>query len=367
MRDLYEVLGVKRDASASDIKRAYRDLAKKHHPDRNPDDSKAEEAFKEAANAYQVLSDDEQRQRYDRFGFEGLRGAGGGGAGFNNVDDIFSAFGDMFGDFFGRGGARRQSRGADLQLDLQLTFADAVWGVRRDVKVNRNVPCGTCSGTGAKVGSKPEVCGGCGGKGQVVHAQGFFMVQSTCPRCRGAGKSIKDPCADCSGRGVRAEASTIEITVPAGVDDGQTLRVAGKGEPAPAGGGAAGHLFVNLHVTADERFHREGEDVLTEVHVSFLKASLGGAVEVPILDEKCEGMTTIDIKPGTQPGDVVVRRGQGVPRVGGNGRGDHAYQWKVEIPAKLSPRAEELMRELATELGEDVKEAKRGLFSRLKK
>src|SRR5690349_4703326 len=233
MRDLYEVLEVDRQASASDLKKAYYRLAKKYHPDHNPGDKVAEEKFKEASNAYSVLSDDEQRQRYDRFGMEGLRGVNGAG-GYSNVEDILSAFGDIFGDFFGgRSGGRRQPRGADLRVDLNLTFAEAVWGTSKDVKVTREVACATCTGTGAKPGSRPEICRTCQGKGQVVHAQGFFMVQTTCPQCRGAGKSIKDPCEDCRGRGTRAESSTLNVTVPAGVDDGQTLRLAGKGESVP--------------------------------------------------------------------------------------------------------------------------------------
>ena len=368
MRDLYEVLGVARGATAGDLKRAYRDLAKKHHPDHNPGDAKAEERFKEAANAYQVLSDTEQRERYDRFGFEGLRGGGGAGGGFSNVEDIFSAFGDMFGDFFGRGGrgGQRQARGADLQLAMRLTFAEAVWGVTKDVKVTRQLACGSCEGSGARPGTKPEVCGGCGGKGQVVHAQGFFMVQSACPKCRGAGRVIKEACGDCGGRGTRGETSTLSVTVPAGVDDGQTLRLAGKGEAAPGGAGPAGHLYVQLAVTGDERFQREGDDVITEVSISFVRAALGGDVEVPTLDEACEGSATIEIKAGTQPGHVLVRRGVGVPHVSGGGRGDHAYQLKVEIPEKLSGRASELMRELAEELGESAP-AKKGLFGRGRK
>ena len=334
MRDLYEVLGVPRGAAAGDIKRAYRDLAKANHPDHNPGDAKAEERFKEAANAYQVLSDAEQRERYDRFGFDGLRGSGGGGGGFTNADDIFSAFGDMFGDFFGRGrggGGQRQARGADLQVAMRLTFAEAVWGVTKDVKITRQLACGTCDGSGAKPGSKPETCSGCAGKGQVVHAQGFFMVQSTCPRCRGAGKTIKDPCGDCGGRGTKGETST-------------------------------------LSVTGDERFQREGDDVITEVPISFVKAALGGQLEVPSLDDNCQATATIDIKAGTQPGHVLVRRGQGVPRVNGGGRGDHAYALRVEIPEKLSGRAAELMRELAEELGEgSTGPARKGLFGRGKR
>jgi len=367
MRDLYEVLGVDRQASASDLKKAYYRLAKKYHPDVNPGDKEAEEKFKEAANAYQILCDEDQRARYDRYGFDGLRGGNGGGTGgFGSVEDIFSAFGDLFGDFFGgRSSARRgPPRGADLRLDLQLTFAEAVWGTTKEVKVTRQVACATCDATGARPGSAPETCATCKGKGQVVHAQGFFMVQTTCPQCRGAGKVVKDPCEDCRGRGTRPETSTLSVTVPAGVDDGQTLRLANKGEAAP--GGTAGHLYVVLHVQGDERFHREGDDVLSEVPISFVKAALGGEIEIYTLDDDCKGTAKIEIKPGTQPGDVLVRRGEGIPRVGSSGRGDHVVQVKVEIPKKLSSKQEELLRELAAELGEDVKPEKRGLFGRKK-
>ena len=364
MRDLYDVLGVDRQANASDLKKAYRSLAQKYHPDKNPGDKDAEEKFKEVSNAYQVLSDDDQRARYDRFGFDGIRGAQAGGGGFSSVEDIFSAFGDLFGDFFGgrSTGGRRQPRGADLRVDLGLTFAEAVWGTTKDVKVTRDIPCAPCNGTGAAVGSKPETCKTCQGKGQVVHAQGFFMVQTTCPHCRGAGKSIKDPCTDCRGRGVKGETSTLTVTVPAGVDDGQTLRLAGKGESAAGG---TGHLYVVLHVQGDERFKRDGEDILTEVPVSFVKAALGGELEIHTLDDNCTGSATIELKPGTQPNDVFVRRGGGIPKIGEAGRGDHVIQFRVEIPKKLSTKQEELMRQLADELGENVKE-KRGLFGRKK-
>jgi molecular chaperone DnaJ len=367
MRDLYEVLGVERQCSAADLKKAYYRLAKQYHPDHNPGDKAAEEKFKEAANAYQVLADDDQRARYDRFGFDGItRGGGGGGAGFGNVEDIFSAFGDLFGDFFGgrTSGRRQQPRGADLRLDLGLTFSEAVWGTTKDVKVQRQIACGSCNATGAKPGTKPETCSSCQGKGQVVHSQGFFMVQTTCPQCRGSGKAIKDPCEDCRGRGTLAESSTLTVTVPAGVDDGQTLRLANKGETAP--GGSTGHLYVVLHVQGDERFRREGDDILTEMNVSFVKAALGGEIDVYTLDENCNGTAKVKLEPGTQPGDVLVRRGQGIPRVGESGRGDQVIQFKVEIPKKLSGKQEALLRELATELGEDVGEAKKGLFGRKK-
>ncbi len=365
MRDPYEVLGVTRDASASEIKKAYYRLAKANHPDHNPGDKEAEERFKEASGAYQILSDPDQRARFDRFGFEGVGGRGGG-PGFQNVEDIFSAFGDIFGDFFGGGRRQRERRGADLRVDLQLSFAEAVWGASKDLEISRDIACKTCHGSGAKEGSKPEPCGTCGGRGQVVHSQGFFMVQTTCPRCRGEGKLIKDPCGDCNGRRTQQERSTISVTVPPGVDDGQTLRLAGKGE-APIGGGQAGHLYVVLHVVGDERFRRDGDDVVTTIPISYVKAALGGEVEIHTLDEGCEGTTTIELKPGTQPGDTVVRRGQGVPRVGRPGRGDQIIELKVEIPRKLGAREAELLREIAAEHGEAVGKERRGLFSRLKK
>lgn len=354
MRDLYVVLGVDRGASQADLKKAYRRLAIQFHPDKNPDDKAAEERFKEAANAYQILSDEEKRALYDRSGFDGLRGRGAGpgpGPGFSSVEDIFTTFGDLFSDFFGGRTGERRRPGADLRIDLNLTFAEAVWGCTKDVKVTRTVACKTCRGSGTASGSVPEVCRACSGKGQVVHAQGFFMVQSTCTQCHGAGKMIKAPCPGCHGRSARSEASTLTVAVPAGVDTGQTLRLAGKGETAPGG---AGHLYVVLHVQEDPRFKRDGDDVLTEITVSFLKAALGGEVEIHTLDDACVGTATIELSPGTQPDDVIVRRGQGIPCIGSTDRGDHVVRWKVKIPKKWSRRQKELLRELAADLGEDV-------------
>lgn len=364
MRDLYEVLGVARDASEADIKKAYRRQAMQFHPDRNPDDAAAADKFKEASNAYKVLSDAQTRQRYDQFGEAGL----GGGGGFRGVDDIFSAFGDLFGDFFGgRGGSggRRERRGADLQIEMTLPFAEAVAGVTRELEVPRQEPCEPCAGSGAKPGSGREACRVCQGKGQVLHAQGFFMIQTTCPNCRGEGQLIRDKCTDCRGAGTVERISKLTVTVPAGVDDGQTLRLAGKGE-APRGGGGRGHLYVALRVQPDPRFVREGADILTDVPVSYVLAALGGEVEVPTLDDGATGTTTIEIKPGTQPGDHVMRRGQGIPDVNGRGRGDHVVRFKVEIPRKVSGREKELLEELAAERGEKPG-GKRGLFGRSKK
>lgn len=358
-RDLYEVLGVPRQASAADLKKAYYRLAKQYHPDHNPNDKVAEDKFKEAANAYQVLSDDAQRARYDRFGFDGLGRGGGapgdtaaGFQGFRSVDEIFSAFGDLFGDFFGGRMRSRPARGADLHLELRLDFHEAVWGTRKDIKVTRAAGCASCQATGAARGGKPEACTQCQGKGHVHHAQGYFMVQTTCAQCRGAGKMIKDPCLECRGQGVRPETTTSSLTIPPGVDDGQTLRISGKGESAP--GGSAGDLYVVLCVEDDARFERAGDDVTSEVSISYAQAVLGGEVEVDTLDDDCEGSVILELAPGTQPGDLVVRRGQGIPHISGEGRGDHIIEFKITVPKKLTNRQEKLLREFAAEFGDDT-------------
>lgn len=355
-RDLYAVLGVPRDASSADLKKAYRQLAQKYHPDKCPGDKAAEDKFKEAANAYQILSDGDKRAAYDRHGFDGIRRGGGGTGGtggdgdFNNVEDIFSAFGDLFSDFFTGRNGRRAARGADLRLDLELTFREAVGGVQKDVEVARTVGCSGCRGTGAARGAKVEMCRTCQGKGQVAHVQGFFMVQTTCTQCQGEGKTIKEACQDCQGRGIRSENVTLRVTVPPGVDEGQTLRVPGKGEDLPNGG--AGDLYVRLHVQQDARFKREGVDVVSEVSINFAQAALGGEIEIATLDDGCKGTVILELRPGTQFGDEVVRRGQGIPHVGGGGRGDHVVRFLVEVPRKLTVKQEKLLRELAEEFND---------------
>ena len=360
MRDLYEILGVPREAAEADLKTAYRNCAKQWHPDKKPGDKAAEEKFKEAANAYQILTDKEKRAAYDRYGFDGLRRGGGPGpgpggtgfGGFNNVEDIFSAFGDLFSDFFaGRGRARQAGRGADLRMELPIAFHEAVWGVRKSVEITRSVGCQACRATGAALGAKAEVCRGCQGKGQVVHPQGFFMVQTTCSQCQGAGKTIKDPCRDCRGRAIRLETQALAVTVPAGVDSGQTLRIAGKGESLP--GGSAGDLYVVLLVDGDRRFERDGDDIISEVPISFFQAVLGGEIEIDTLDDGCEGTAILELRPGTQPGDEIVRRGQGIQHVAEQGRGDHYIRFAIEIPKKLTSKQEKILRDLAADFGED--------------
>jgi molecular chaperone DnaJ len=362
--DYYELLGVSQSASNDEIKKAYRQLALKYHPDRNPNDREAEERFKEISNAFQVLSDPEKRRLYDRYGPDGLNM--GGFQGFSSVQDIFSSFGDIFGDIFGLGGfggfgRTRRARGADLEVDVVLTFMEAVEGCRKEVTVHRKILCETCKGSGSAPGSTPATCPTCQGKGQVVHSQGFFMISTTCPDCRGAGRKVTDPCPDCKGEGILQREDNLTVTVPAGVEDGQTLRLSGKGE-ASLEGGAAGNLYVNLHVEADDRLHREGPDLFVDIHLSVPLAALGGQVQIPVLN----GEKEIDVPPGTQSGDVVVLKGAGVARLNGRGRGDQVVRFIVDVPKKLSGRAKELFRELAEELGEDVPE-RRGLFSRFQR
>ena len=366
--NLYEVLAVPRTASDVELKSAYRRLAKKYHPDVCPGDKAAEEKFKEAANAYQVLSDSEMRARYDRYGIDGLRRGGvpeaapppAAGAppatgapfeGFKSVEDIFSAFGNIFGEFFAQR-ATRSTHGADLRIELHLAFHEAVWGTRRDIKLDRTANCTPCGGTGVARGGRVDPCRTCQGKGQVSHAQGFFMVQTTCGQCQGRGKTISAPCASCHGQGVGPETSTHSLTIPPGINDGQTLRVTGKGECAP--GGAPGDLYVIVRVEKDERFTREEDDVASEALISFARAALGGEVEIDTLDDNCRGTAILELSPGTQPDDLVMRRGQGIPHLDGHGRGDHLIRFRVEVPRKLSDNQTKILREFATAMGEEI-------------
>ena len=368
-RDYYEILGVTRTADAEEIKKAYRKLALQFHPDRNPD-KEAEDKFKEASEAYEVLSHPDKRQLYDQYGHAGPRQAGF--QGFQDVGDIFSHFSDIFGDVFGFGGGGpfggrgrgAPNRGADLELALTLTFEEAVRGVSRELEVQRRVRCDECGGSGAKKGSGPVTCPTCQGRGQVVHAQGFFMISTTCPTCRGEGTTIKDPCGGCRGSGLVVREEKLSVTVPPGVEDGMRLRLGGKGEPGPRGG-AAGHLYVLLRVKPDERWHREGDDLYCEIDVSYAQAALGDTVSVPSLDGDIE----VDIEAGTQPGDTTTLRGKGVPHVDRNGRGNLVVSWRVVVPKKLTPKQEELLKQLAAEDGKTLEGKKPGLglFGRRRK
>ena len=355
-RDYYDVLGVNREVDERELKRAYRKLAMQYHPDRNPGDSEAEAKFKEAAEAYEVLSDGEKRGIYDRFGHDGLNGRmGGGGAGFGNVEDIFSQFGDVFGDFFGFGRQRSPNapaRGADLRLDLKLEFEDAVFGATREVEIPRHVPCGTCDGSGAKPGTEKKTCSMCAGRGQVHHSQGFFTLTSSCPQCQGAGQVIADPCDTCSGQGLVEEIREVSVKIPPGVNDGMRLRIRGEGE-AGQRGGPTGDLYVFLHVKPSDVFERVDADLHLKAEISFVQAALGCELEIPTL----EGTTTIKVPAGTQYGDVETLRGEGIQVVNRPGvKGNLHVHFIVQIPKKLDGQQRELLEKYAEVSDISIKE-----------
>lgn len=346
-RDYYEILSVERGADPGELKKAYKKLAMQHHPDRNPGDASAADRFKEVSEAYQVLSDPQKRELYDRFGHDGLNGGGMGGVGFSDVGDIFSHFQDIFGDFFGGGPRRRRGgpeRGGNVRTRIELTLEEAVFGIEKELDLKHPTPCVPCSGTGAKDG-KLTSCESCGGHGQVAHRRGAFVLQTTCPSCRGAGATISERCGECEGSGEVGSERKVRITIPPGIDHGQTLRLAGQGQVG-ARGGPAGHLYVEVHVQDDPRFIREGLDLVHEVHVSFPQAALGAKVEVPSLRTDEEPIA-LRIPAGVQPGETLVIRGAGVPRLDGRGRGDLVALVQVDVPKELSPKAQELIEELS--------------------
>jgi molecular chaperone DnaJ len=363
-RDYYEVLGVQRGAGVDEIKKAYRKLAVAYHPDKNPGDPEAEEKFKEAAEAYGVLSDDEKRAKYDRFGHQGLGGMGGFDP--NQFADFGDILGDIFGfgDFFGGGGRRRgatrAARGNDLRYDLTLSFEDAVFGKEVSLDVPRTANCATCHGSGAKPGTQPVACNGCGGSGQVRYSQGFFAIARTCPQCGGAGKVIKDPCATCNGAGRIRETKTISVKIPAGVDDGSRLRVGGEGE-AGFNGGPAGDLYVFLSVREHPKFTRRDYDIHSEEPISYTQAALGADMKVETID----GPESLRIPPGTQPNQIFRLRGKGVQFLQNAGRGDHYVHVSVRIPSTLTDEQRDLLERLARAVGENPPEAK-GVLDKVK-
>ncbi len=365
-RDYYEVLGVEKTSSDDEIKRAYRKLAAKHHPDRNPGDEASVTAFKEAAEAFDVLSNPDKRARYDRFGHAGVDGAAaGGGAGFGDVGDIMDAFGDMFGDFFGGGrkggGGSRARRGNSLQTSLTIDLLDAAVGCSRDLEIDKHVSCVTCNGTGAKPGTKPTTCDYCGGRGQVVQSQGFFRVQTTCPGCRGQGQIVRDKCTDCRGSRVVSRSSKITVKVPAGVDNGMQLCLRGEGE-AGESGGPSGDLYVEIHVKPHNLFDRDGKNLTCQVPITFAQAALGTEIDIPILT----GKHRVTVSPGTQPGEILRLRGQGMPDPHGGSRGDLHVQFQVEVPKKLNKKQEELLRQLAELDDKQVSAHRKSFFESLK-
>jgi len=341
-RDYYEVLGVSKSAAADEIKKAYRRLAMKHHPDRNKDDGGASERkFKEAKEAYEILKDSEKKATYDQFGHDGLRAGPGRQGGFGGGEGVGDIFGDVFGDIFGggrRGGGPQVFRGADLGYELKLDLEKAVAGDTVEIDVPTQVGCGTCDGSGAKKGTSPETCSTCGGAGQVRMQQGFFSVQQTCPACKGAGTTISDPCNDCHGRGRIRKTRTLSVKVPAGVDDGDRIRLSGEGE-AGRNGGPAGDLYVELRVSKHKIFERDGANLACEVPISFATATLGGEVELPTLD----GNVSLKVPAGTQSGKVFRLRGKGVTTVRDPRQGDLFAQVAVETPINLTAEQQELL------------------------
>lgn len=344
-RDYYEVLGVARTATQKEIADAYRRLALKFHPDANPGDEGATERFKEAAEAYEVLSDAEKRARYDQFGHAGVEG---GAPHFTDLEDIFEAFGDMFsggpfGDFFGgRRRGRRHRRGADVRVDVTLDLEEAARGAKKTVEFPRSHRCETCNGSGSAPGSRPETCRRCGGRGQIVQSAGILRVQTSCPACQGAGAVIADPCSACRGHGYVAARVRVDVAIPAGIDDGMRVRLPGEGEPSPDGG-PPGDCYCFVSVRTHKLFRREGLHLILRLPISYSQAALGATVEVPTLS----GREELTVTPGTQPGDVFRLRGRGMPDPRGSGRGDLLVQTFIEVPRRLSAKQATLLRELA--------------------
>lgn len=352
-KDYYDVLGVNKDASAEDIKKAYRKLAMKYHPDRNPDNPKAEEQFKEAKEAYEVLTDDQKRAAYDQYGHAGVDPSmgGGAGAGFGGFSD---AFGDIFGDIFGGAGGTRSGqrnnvyRGADLRYNMEISLEEAAKGTETKIRIPVQSTCETCKGTGAKAGTQPVTCTTCGGHGQVRMQQGFFSVQQTCPKCHGGGKMVKDPCTSCHGAGRVKQNKTLSIKVPAGVDEGDRIRLSGEGE-AGVNGGPTGDLYVVIHLKEHEIFKREGGNLHCEMPIGFTTAALGGEIEVPTL----EGSAKMKVPAETQTGATFRLRGKGIKPLRQSEPGDLLVHVVVETPVKLTEKQKELLHELEVSMQAD--------------
>jgi molecular chaperone DnaJ len=362
-RDYYEVLGVNRSASVEDIKKAYRKIALKSHPDRNPGDKQAEERFKEASEAYQVLCDPERRAQYDRFGHAAFE-QGGGFGGFDFASAGFEdIFGDIFGDFFGgqRRGRSRNRRGEDLRYDLEISFDEAIFGAEKTIRVPRLAACGDCRGTGSKNGTPRETCSACRGSGQLRYQQGLFSIAKTCGQCQGQGTVLRDPCRTCGGTGAVRKQQSLSVRVPAGVDTGSRLKLRNEGESG-FNGGPAGDLYVVLHVQEHPLFTRNGNDIVCDVPIGFTQAALGAEIEVPTP----HGKVKMKVPPGTQSGNVFRLKGKGVPDVRGYGHGDALARVVVETPKKLSARQRELLEEFARLSGEEVHPISKGFLDKVK-
>jgi molecular chaperone DnaJ len=374
-RDYYEVLGVKRNATPDELKRAYRKLAMTYHPDRNKGDEKAAEYFKEATEAYEVLNDVEKRRIYDQFGHDGLK-QGGYQRGFSSFEDIFSMFGDIFGgrgggsifedffDFGGRASGRRRSRaqrGASLKCDLEISLKEAFEGVEKTIDLKRNEICKTCSGSGAKPGTSPKVCSHCQGRGEILQSQGFFSLRTTCPHCQGTGEMIEKPCTGCRGAGRILSKRQITVRIPPGIHDSTQMRVSGEGEPG-FNGGPRGDLYCIIHLHPHPLFERIEDDLLCEIPIAFSQAALGTKLEVPSL----EGKVVLKIPTGTQTGRIFRMKGLGMPNVYGHGKGDLLIKVKIETPQKLTPQQEQILREYAKLEEKNVTPERKSFFEKVK-
>jgi molecular chaperone DnaJ len=342
-RDYYEILGVERSASAEELKKNYRKIAMQCHPDKNPGDKKAEDRFKEAAEAYEVLSDQHKKEIYDQYGHEGLTNTGF--QGFSGFEDVFSHFSDIFEDAFGFGSSRGRSRtrsraGADLRYDLNISFMDAAFGLTTTLDLEKLATCQDCQGSGAAPGTAPEACRTCQGRGQVIQSSGFFTISSTCPHCGGHGKIITKPCKRCHGQGKETVRKKVQLKIPAGVETGSRLRLRGEGE-AGEHGGPQGDLYVFLTVQEHDFFHRSNDDIICRVPISFVQAALGATIEIPTLEEK----EKLKVPKGTQTGRTFRLKGKGVPHLQGYGRGDQIIEIFVQTPVDLNKKQEELLKE----------------------
>ena len=360
-KDYYELLGVSRNASEEEIKKAYRKLALQYHPDRNPGDKQSEEKFKEVSEAYQILSDAEKRSKYDQYGHAAFGDGSPFPGGFDFTAGFEDVFGDIFGEFFGGGARRGRGRGDDLRYNLTLKFEEAVSGTEKKIKIPRHGPCETCHGSGAKAGTAPQTCPTCRGRGQVSFQQGFFSVSRTCSQCHGQGTIVKDPCANCGGSGRLRNLHTLNVKIPGGVDTGSRLKLRSEGESAPAGG-APGDLYVVIQVEPHPIFIRENLDILCDVPISIAQAALGAEIDVPTLN----GKVKMKIPPGTQSGKVFRMKGKGVNDVQGYHQGDQHVRVSVETPTHLTARQKELLKEFATAGGEDVNPMAKGFLDKMK-
>lgn len=375
-RDYYEVLGVSKSASKDEIKKAYRKLAMQFHPDKNPGNAEAEAKFKEASHAADILMDDQKRSMYDRMGHAAEQGGGGGGGfggfqGGQDFGDLGDIFGDIFGDILGGqrrggGGGRGRSRsramaGDDLQTEMFVAFEEAAFGVEKEIQITRSCQCETCNGSGAKKGSGPTTCDTCQGHGEIRRQQGFFTIAQPCPRCHGSGQMIKDPCETCSGRGRNKKREKLSVKVPAGIDEGQRLKLSGQGD-AGSNGGPAGDLFVMIHLQEHEFFKREEYDVLCEVPISFSQAALGSEIEVPTLG----GRVSMKVPEGTQSGQKMKLRNKGITKLGGYGFGDQIITIHVETPTKLSKEQKEIFKQMQEMEQNSSNPMTKGFFDRVK-